>query len=250
MIKVIAIGDVHGMWAETWRALKAAMVADANYQPTQPVIEGRFHVIFMGDLVHYKDADTYANVAGVESYDLNNPKHLKRAAKAQIRELYRFKDFVDAANGNVTIIYGNHDEDALYHDYGLATRGGLFHDEFNSEKGGIDIPDDLRAWFESFPREVIVHGVQFAHAGPLPAMQFFDDFFYNDRDTKHWWKEKPDLVNQARHRFGVYGHTVMPDGIHIDKENHFAMIDALAQHQYLELFISEDKLNYRVMSFK
>ena len=94
-----------------------------------------------------------------------------------------------------------------------------------------------------------MHGVHFAHAGPLPSMQFFDDFFYNDRDTKHWWHEKPYLLGQAKHRFGVYGHTMMEEGIHIDKEHNFAMIDALPHRQYFEMILSDERLDYRAMKF-
>ncbi len=238
------------MWAEVWRALKAANVANNMFEPTQPVIEGRYQVIFMGDLVHYKDFDTYAKIVGVEYYNIENETHLKRAAKAQIRDLYRFKDFVDKSHGNTTVILGNHDEDALTHEYELTTRGGLKHNEFNPKYGGIAIPDDLAEWICSFPREKRFYGVQFAHAGPLPGMQYFDDFFYNDRDSKHWWREKPDLVKQARHRFGVYGHTVMEDGIYLDRENAFAMVDSLAQHQYFEIILSEERLDYRVVQFQ
>ena len=250
MIKVIAIGDIHGMWAETWRALKAANVANNMLEPTQPVIEGRYQVVFIGDLVHYKDFDTYAKIVGVEYYDIENEAHLKRAARAQIRDIYRFKDFVDKSKGNTTVILGNHDEDALTHEYQLTTRGGLKHNEFNTEYGGIALPDDIAEWIRAFPREKRFYGVQFAHAGPLPSMQYFDDFFYNDRDSKHWWQEKPDLVRQARHRFGVYGHTVMENGIYLDEKHNFAMIDALAKHQYLEMILSEERLDYRVVQFQ
>ena len=37
MIKVISLGDVHGQWAEVWRALKAASAADNLFEPTDPV---------------------------------------------------------------------------------------------------------------------------------------------------------------------------------------------------------------------
>lgn len=238
------------MWAETWRALKAANLADNMFLPTTPLIEGRYQVVFIGDLVHYKDFDVYAKVVGVEYYDFNNEAHLKRAAKTQIRDLYRFKTFVDKSCGNATVILGNHDEDAVTHEYGLTTRGGLKHNEFNPELGGIALPDDIRDWFSSFAREKLFYNVQFAHAGPLPSMQYFDDFFYNDRDSKHWWKEKPHLVKQARHRFGVYGHTAMEDGIYLDKENNFAMIDALSHHQYFEMILDEERLDYRIVKFQ
>ena len=247
MIKIIAVGDVHGQWPELWRVLKAASACDNQLEPTQMVKEGRYKVVCIGDLVHYKDDRAYAQAVGEEPFDADNPDHLRRAAKAQIRELYRFKNYVDHSCGNVTVILGNHDEVALEHGYDLSTRGGLRHDEFNPSKGGVELPEDLKEWFRTFVREKTFHGVHFAHAGPLPGMQEFDDFFYHDNDTKQWWYAKPQLVRQAGHRFGVYGHTVMKDGIHIDKENGFAMIDALSNLQFLEMIVSEDRLDYTLL---
>jgi hypothetical protein len=247
VIKVIAIGDVHGQWPELWRVLKASAACDAQYRPTTAVLEGRYQVVCVGDLVHYKDERAYANAVGEEPYDPSDPAHLRRAAKAQIRELYRFKDFVDQAAGNVSVILGNHDEAAVDHTYELSTRGGLTHQEFDEEKGGVEIPDDLKAWIRSFVREKVFFGVQLAHAGPTPGMQHFDDFFYHDPDTKKWWYTKPELVEQAGHRFGVYGHTVMKEGIYIDKDHSLAMIDALGHLQFLEMLVAEDRLDYSVM---
>ncbi len=246
MIKVLAIGDVHGMWAELWSVLRAASVVTPTYEPTEAVVSGRYRVVLVGDLVHYKDQRAYAVAVGADVYDPGDPDHLRRAARAQIRELYRFKDFVEKTDGHLQIILGNHDEVALLHNYDLGTRGGLKHDEFRAERGGVALPDDLAAWFRSFPREVVHHGVHFAHAGPTPGMQYFDDFFYHDPDTKTWWYEKPQLVQQSGHRFGVYGHTVMKDGVYIDKEHSLAMIDALAQRQFLEMIVGEDRLDYTV----
>lgn len=248
MIKVIAIGDVHGQWPELWRVLRAASAATATLEPTQAVMEGRYRVVCVGDLVHYKDARDYANAVGVEPYDPSDPDHLRRAAKAQIRELYRFKRYVDQSEGNVSVIIGNHDEAAFDHRYELSTRGGMSHVEFDATKGGVELPDDLRAWFAAMPREVVFHGVQFAHAGPLPGMQVFDDFFYHDPDTKSWWFNKPELVKQAGHRFGVYGHTVMKDGVYVDKDNGFAMVDALGKLQFLELLLDDDRLDLSVIA--
>ncbi len=249
MIKVVAIGDVHGQWAEVWQALKAATACDAKLAPTEAVVEGRFQVLFIGDLVHYKDTLAYARAVGEEPYDSTNPDHLRRAAKAQVRELYRFKDYVDKANGNVTIIMGNHDEAALTHNFELSTRGGLKHDEFNGKKGGTALPEDLQTWMQAFKREQLLYNVHFAHAGPLPGMQYFDDFFYHDADTKKWWYNKPQIFAHTGHRFGVYGHTVMEEGIYVDKDNRFAMIDALSHRQFFEMFLDEERLDYRVMQF-
>jgi hypothetical protein len=247
VIKIVAVGDVHGMWPELWRVLRAASVATPAYQPTEAVVSGRYRVVLAGDLVHYKDERAYAMAAGVDPFDPADPDHLRRAARAQIRELYRFKDFVDKTAGHLQVILGNHDEVALLHTYDLGTRGGLKHDEFHPERGGVPLPDDLAAWMESFPREVVHHGVQFAHAGPTPGMQVFDDFFYHDPDTKSWWYEKPQLVRQAGHRFGVYGHTVMKNGIYVDKDHSLAMIDALAHLQFLEMIVDDERLDYSLM---
>ena len=159
------------------------------------------------------------------------------------------KRYVDKAQGNVTVILGNHDEAASRCSYHLSTRGGLSHDEFNEAKGGLALPQDLAEWLQSFVRERNLYGVQFAHAGPLPGMQYFDDFFYHDGDTKKWWRQKPELARQSGHRFGVYGHTVMKEGIVVNKEHCFAMIDALSHRQYFEMFLDEDRLDYRVMQF-
>ncbi len=246
MIKVLAVGDVHGMWAELWSVLRASAVATPTFKPTEAVLSGRYRVVLVGDLVHYKDQRAYAIAVGADTYDPTDPDHLRRAARAQIRELYRFKDFAEKTGGNLQIILGNHDEAALLHNYDLGTRGGLKHDEFRADRGGVALPDDLADWIRGFPREVVHHGVHFAHAGPTPGMQFFDDFFYHDPDTKTWWYEKPALVQQAGHRFGVYGHTVMKDGIYVDKEHALAMVDALAQRQFLEMIVSDERLDYTV----
>jgi ADP-ribose pyrophosphatase YjhB (NUDIX family) len=247
VIKVVAIGDVHGQWAELWSILKAAAVCDHNYEPTPAVVEGRYQVVCLGDLVHYKDERAYEQAAGVEPYDPVCPEHLRRAAKAQIRELYRFRTFVAKAAGNITVILGNHDEAAVTQQYDLGTRGGLRHNEFNEDLGGLALPADLQEWFGSFARSTVFHGVHFAHAGPLPGMQSFDDFFYHDSDTKTWWYKKPELVRQTGHRFGVYGHTVMKEGIYLDERHGLAMIDALAHKQFLEILLDHDRLDYRVM---
>ena len=246
MIKVLAVGDVHGMWAELWSVLRASAVATPTFRPTEAVLSGRYRVVLVGDLVHYKDQRAYAIAVGADTYDPTDPDHLRRAARAQIRELYRFKDFAEKTGGNLQIILGNHDEAALLHNYDLGTRGGLKHDEFRADRGGVALPDDLADWIRGFPREVVHHGVHFAHAGPTPGMQYFDDFFYHDPDTKTWWYEKPELVQQAGHRFGVYGHTVMKDGIYVDKEHALAMVDALAQRQFLEMIVSDERLDYTV----
>jgi hypothetical protein len=41
----------------------------------------------------------------------------------------------------------------------------------------------------------------------------------------------------------------MEEGIYIDKDNDFAMIDALGKRQFLEMLLDKDKLEYTVVKF-
>jgi hypothetical protein len=250
VLKVTAIGDVHADFGRLWSALKAAYVMDPDGQPSGPVLDGRYRAILIGDLVHPKNIGAYENLSGRSPFEVGNPDHLRSAARAQIRELRRLKNFVEATQGGVTIIMGNHDAAALDHKPVLGTATGLTHVEFDESKGGMPIPDDIADWMRKWPQHVRIEGVHFAHAGPNPGMAYFDDFFYGDPDSKNWWKEKPFLVDANGHRFGVYGHTVMPDGIYLDRENRFAMIDAMEKRQYLEMLFQDDgEFDYRVAEF-
>ena len=250
MVKVIAIGDVHTDWGLLYGALKASFAMDAHGNPTPPVLDGRYRVILMGDLVHPKTTVRYEELTGREGYDFRNPDHLKSASRAQTRELYKIKEFVEKSGGNVEIILGNHDDAALEHKFLLGNAMGVIHAEFDPSKGGTPLPEDLQEWIRTFQRYIRIKGVHFSHAGPLPGMMYFDDFFYNDRDSKHWWHEKPFYVKDAGHAFGVYGHTVMKDGIVLDLESGFAMIDALEKRQYLEMLIDDEgQYKARIASF-
>jgi hypothetical protein len=248
-LRIVALGDVHGQWAKVWAALRAAGAADATCDPTPAVCKGALQVVLSGDLVHYKDAESYALAAGAERFDAFDAKHLKRAARTQIRELHRFKAYAERSQGHVSVILGNHDEAVITGRYVLGTRGGLEHREFCPEVGGLALPDELAAWFASFPRELALADVHFAHAGPLPGMSHYDDFFYGDPDTKRWWCDKPELARQTGYRFGVYGHTVMPDGVHLDLEHGFAMVDALAAREFLVLEVVEGAVEPSVCRF-
>lgn len=246
---LVALGDVHGQWAEVWAALRASGAADAMCDPTPAVRKGHLRVVLSGDLVHYKDAESYALAVGAETFDAGDPRHLKRAARAQIRELHRFKTYAERSEGHVKVILGNHDEAVITGRYTLGTRSGLEHREFSPEDGGLPLPDELAAWFAAFPRSLALSEVHFAHAGPLPGMSHYDDFFYGDPDTKRWWRDKPELARQTGYRFGVYGHTVMPDGVYLDLEHGFAMVDALAAREFLVLEVGGESVEPNVVRF-
>ncbi|PYE51084.1 metallophosphoesterase [Deinococcus yavapaiensis] len=237
MHKFISIGDVHADWTTLWAALRAAYAVDANGLPTAPLKNGLFQVVLMGDLVHPKSRSEYARLAGRPEFDFANPEHLFLAARAQVQHLEKLKTFAEASGGHVHILLGNHDDAVLNTNYLLGTGGGVIHTEFDPGRGGVYLPEHLRAWFTTFVRELRVGNLQFAHVGPLPSMAFYDDLFYADSTHKTWWRDTPDLVRASGVRFGVYGHTQMQGGILVHESGDFAMIDALSNRQYLEIMV-------------
>ncbi len=250
MLKVIAIGDVHAEFSKMWNALKHAGAMDAAGQPSELVVDGLMRVILMGDLVHPKTQAIYEDLTGRSPFNPKDISHLRSAARSQVRELHKLKNFVEMADGNVNVILGNHDDAALRHAFKLGTAGGLINAEFDPSQGGQDLPDDLKEWMSYWSTGLQIRGVHFAHAGPTPGMASFDDFFYGDPDSKTWWYEKPFLVKAAGYRFGVYGHTVMKEGIYTNKEHGLAMVDALDARQYLEMdFLDDDSFEYKVVEY-
>jgi len=247
MVKVIAIGDVHAEFDRLWQVLRAAYAADAEGLPTPPVREGRYRVVLLGDLVHPKSLEGYRRLTGLEDYDPQDPEHLRRAAEAQVRELFKVKRYLEAAGGNAVVVLGNHDHAALHHDVLLGNATGLEHREFDPKYGGRPLPPELADWVASWPKSYELHGVQFAHAGPTPWLQSFDPFFYQSNEAKTWWHQTPEYVRRSGFRFGVYGHTPV-DEIVLDRENGLAIIDALDRGQYLELLLDEDRLAARPVS--
>lgn len=237
MRKFIAVGDVHADWEGLWAALRAASCVDAAGQPTPPVQAGLYQVVLIGDLVHPKNERDYARLTGVGRFDPRAPEHLFLAAREQVRELERLRAYQAAAPHAVHILLGNHDAAVLDPRLVLGTSGGLVHVEFDPARGGVHLPDSLRAWMEGFPRELRVGNVQFAHVSPLPAHTFYDDLFYADPSTKRWFRDQPEYVRLAGLSFGVYGHTQQDGGILLQQAAAFAMIDALGSREYLELLL-------------
>lgn len=241
MRKFLAFGDVHADFDTLWAALRAASCADANGQPTPPVLAGLYQVVLIGDLVHPKNDREYSRLTGVHRFDPKNPDHLFLAAREQVKHLDRLREYQLAAPHAIHIILGNHDDAVLNTSFVLGTSGGLVHTEFDPDHGGIHLPDHLKHWMQSFPRELRVGTVQFAHVSPLPAHTHYDDLFYADRSPKRWFRDTPEYVQMAGLSFGVYGHTQIEDGILLDETHHLAMIDALHGREYLELMLNPDQ---------
>lgn len=239
MRKFMAFGDVHADFETLWAALRAASCMDGSFMPTPPVQAGLFQVVIIGDLVHPKNEGEYARLIGLPRFRVHDPDHLLLAARQQAAQLERLRAYQAAAPHAIHILLGNHDDAVLNGSYTLGTSGGLVHLEFDPERGGVLLPEHLRGWISQFPRELRVGAVQFAHVSPLPAHTHYDDLFYGDRSTKHWFRDTPEYVAMAGLEFGVYGHTQIEDGILLDEDHRFAMIDALHAREYLEMMIDE-----------
>jgi hypothetical protein len=239
VIEVIAVGDLHAEFAKLWRLLRRAGAADEGFLPTPRILEGNLRVVLLGDLVHPKRLEGYQNLTGLESYDPLDPQHLKLAARAQIRELSRLRRYVEAAPGRVVVLMGNHDYALLDGEMILGNQT-LEHREFHPELGGLALPEEIRAWIETFPYELTLYGVNFAHVGPAPWLQSYDALFYASREAKEWWQRNPDYVQRMGYRFGIYGHT--PLGSIVINEN-LALIDAFDRGEYLTLRLSEETLD-------
>lgn len=230
-MRVLAIGDLHAQFGLLWRILRLEGLADRAFQPTEALRSGQVLLVLLGDLVHPKGRKGYENLTGFAPFDPEDPNHLRAAAKAQIRELHRLRAFQKEAQGQVQILLGNHDQ-AVLDGEPILESGGTPHLEFHPESGGLPLPEELRAWFQTFPKELLLEGVHFAHVGPVPWLQDFSPFFYAQSEPKTWWFRTPDYVERMGYRFGVYGHT--PTRGILLKER-FALIDALDLGEYLEL---------------
>lgn len=231
-MRVVALGDLHANFPLLWRILRREGLADEGFRPTEALRSGRVRLVLLGDLVHPKTPRDYARLTGPEAYDPEDPFHLRLAAGAQIRELFRLKAFQEEAGDHVTILLGNH-EAALLEGSPILGNRHLKHLEFHPEHGGKALPEALRSWMASFPKELVLKGVHFAHVGPVPWLQEYDGLFYAQSEAKTWWFLTPEYVERMGYRYGVYGHTPMPDGILL--KDRFALIDALDLGEYLVL---------------
>ncbi len=249
MPRIVAIGDVHAEYGKLWRALRHAGAATAQYLPTPALLAGHLRVVLIGDLVHPKTRDAYTRLTGLDPYDPRNPEHLDRAAREQIRALSRIKHFSEQAGGFVVVLRGNHDQAALDHKFLLGNASGIEHAEFDPERGGRPLPQPLAEWLGGLPKEFVIDGIHFAHVGPAPWLQEYDDMFYQSKEPKQWWFTHPDYLARAGYRFGVYGHTMMKQGIRVFEQHGFALIDALDLGQYLELVPLSDGLQWSVAEF-
>ena len=134
----------------------------------------------------------------------------------------------------------NHDHNALTGAEGVLSTDDLAHLEWRPS--GRALPSDLRAWLATWPTELVVRGVHFAHVGPKPEHNRYDAGFYLE-DRRDWILAERDVMAQTPYRFGVYGHTPVRGGAHFASQGRALLLDMNGvgnEYAYLTLTFSGD----------
>ena len=235
--RVVVVGDVHAQVAKFWRILRVAGVAEGA-EPSAELLSGRTQLVLLGDLVHAKTRGQYAALIGESSFDEFHPPHVRRAEVAQEAFLRDVKRFCERAPGSVTILLGNHDHNALTSAEGVLSTDDLSHLEWRPS--GRALPGDLRAWLATWPTELVLHGVHFAHVGPKPEHNRYDAGFYLE-ERRDWILAERDVIAETPYRFGVYGHTPVRGGAHFASQGRALLLDMNGvgdEYSYLTLTFS------------
>lgn len=243
--RLIVIGDIHAQVAKFWLLLRDAGLADQDHQPTTALASGDVRLVLLGDLVHPKTRTHYAELIGESSFDEYHPPHVERAEQAEEAFLRAVKAFCDAA-GHVTILLGNHDHNALTGDEGVLRSDDLAHLEWRPS--GRNLPADLQAWLETWPTELVVGDVHFAHVGPKPEHNRYDTRFYLE-NRRDWILEDRDFLAETPYRFGVYGHTPVRGGAHFASQGRALLLDTSGvggEYSFAELELTPEAVHLRL----
>ena len=247
-MRLVVVGDIHAQADKLWRILREADLADDAGRPTDRLTaeDGDVRLVLLGDLVHAKSRERYADLTGVRRYDEHNPRHLRKAEAAQeafLREVMAFQAALPP--GRMIILLGNHDHNALDDDQGPLRTDDVSHLEWKAAYGG-ELPADLRAWIASWPRELAIEGLHLAHVGPLPEHNTFDQGFYLE-NRRRWIYEERDALEGTPYRLGIYGHTPVRGGVNIASQGRAILLDTNGhgeEYTYLEVELAPQ--GYRV----
>ena len=219
--RLVVVGDVHAQVEKFWHILRVAGLLDGS-NPSSELINGTTHLILLGDLVHAKTRAHYAALIGEKSFDEYDPAQVERAERAEEAFLRDVKRFCDRASGNVTVLLGNHDHNALTGEEGVLRTDDLAHLEWRAS--GRALPEDLAAWLATWPSEYVARDLHFAHVGPKPEYNRYDERFYLE-NRRDWILEPRDLMAETPYRFGVYGHTPVRGGAHFASQGRALLLD-------------------------
>ena len=220
--KLVVVGDIHAQVAKFWHILRAAGLLAHGHEPAAELVEGRTHLILLGDLVHAKTRPSYAALIGQRTFDEHHPPDVAKAEAAQEAFLREVRAFCERAQGNMTILLGNHDYNALNAGEGVLQTDTLPHYEWRTS--GRALPADLAAWLQTWPSELVVEGLHFAHVGPKPEHNRYDAGFYLE-NRRDWILEPRDVMAETPYRFGVYGHTPVRGGVHFASQGRALLLD-------------------------
>lgn len=237
---LVVVGDIHAQADKLWRILREADLADDEGRPSERLTGADdVRLVLLGDLVHAKSRERYADLANVHRYDEFNPRHLRKVEAVQEAFLRHVRAFQHAApEGRVTVILGNHDYNAIDDEQGPLRTDDVGHFEWKPGYGGA-LPDDLKDWVGGWPRELVVEGLHLAHVGPRPEHNVFDQGFYLE-NRRRWIYEDVDLLADTPYRLGVYGHTPVRGGVNVASQGRAILLDTNGhgdEYAYLDVEI-------------
>ncbi len=224
-------------------------MADDEHRPTERLLAREdTQLVLLGDLVHAKSRQRYADLTNVRRYDEYNPRHLKVAEEQQERFLREVREFQEALpTARMTILMGNHDFNAVSDEQGPLRTDDVSHLEWKPGYGTA-LAADLRDWIASWPSELAIEGLHFAHVGPLPEHNTYDNAFYLE-NRRRWIYEEEDVMAKTPHRLGVYGHTPVRGGVNIASQGRAVLLDTNGhgeEYAYLDVTIDDDGYHLRM----
>ena len=244
---LVVIGDIHTQAAKLWKILRDAGFADAERRPTRRMQDPDVKLILLGDLVHAKSRERYGALTNLSNYDEYNPQHLALAEAAQTAFLREVKAFHDAVGERMVILMGNHDFNAVSSEQGPLRTDDISHLEWTQGYGGTLDPE-LRDWILTWPFEVVIEDIHFAHVGPLKEHNRYDGGFYLE-NRRRWIYENHDFIAQTPYRLGVYGHTPVRGGVNVASQGHAILLDTNGhgeEYSYLTVDTSEQNYHLRM----
>lgn len=246
---LVIVGDIHTQRDKFWRILREADLATDELRPTERLSEdANVRLVLLGDLVHAKTRERYAELAQVRRYDEYNPRHLKKAEDAQVRFLHEVRTFQEGVpDDRMVILLGNHDYNAITDEQGPLRTDDVSHLEWKPNYGNA-LPDDLRAWIAGWPAELVIEGLHLAHVGPAPAHNTYDNGFYLE-NRRRWIYEERDHLEGTPYRLGIYGHTPVRGGVNIASQGRAILLDTNGhgdEYAYLEVQANEQGYRLRM----
>jgi hypothetical protein len=224
-------------------------MADEDGSPSELLrSDPNLRLILLGDLAHAKSRGQYSDLADVNRYDEYNPRHLAKAEAAQERFLFEVKAFQEALpDGRMTILMGNHDHNAVHPEQGPLRTDDVTHLEWKEGYGGV-LPPELSEWMRTWPYELVVEGLHFAHVGPLPEHNTFDTEFYL-QNRRRWIYEERDWLADTEYKLGVYGHTPVRGGVNLTSKGRAILLDTNGhgeEYCYLEIDTGPEQYRLRM----